>query len=270
MAAIVAGIPGAGAMEIVKACKNKGLTVAPFSVTKAQANEKLPDKVNIPDVGDVNIVSSDAEDAKSKLEATVKDLKDKGLVPVAIDAQANVSNANLYNSLSVPFVSPGSGDNAAEDTTAMKNSAMIGPYLSRELMAFDDMLSIFSKRHRGLFNNSSLAVLDDVYTPSILLNRPLFHRSMFDSFERLFDEDFFPDAIVKQDGEYVSGHAMTTYTVKDKATGSTVFEFKHALNDKPVAEAVADAAQFLGDRVATQSTERLPRVWPMTALLDSW
>ena len=267
IAAIISGLPGAGAVEIAKACKQKGQTVALLTLSKKQPNDKaLPDKVDVADIGSVQVIDADSADAKTKLESAIKDFKGKGLVPVAIDAQPNVSNAALYNSVGLGFVSSATGADVIKATEESKNNAIIGPYLSRDMMALDDMLDSFSRRHRGFFNNHALSVLDDLNTPSLLFNRPLFHRGLFDSFERLFDEELVPSKLVKQDDKFVSGKATTTYSVKDKSTGTATFEFKHAVGDKPIAEAVADAAQLLGDKINEQATAR---VWPMTSLLDA-
>jgi hypothetical protein len=246
-------------MAIAQACVARNLRVAEVSLGAQE------ESCSVPQVGEVLVVDASSKSGLQKFEDKIKMLKTEGFTPVAIDADPKTSYAEVLNKIGLPFVSSWMGEEVQNRTKSFRNSAIVGPFMSRDMLMLDDMLDAFSRRHRGFFNDHTLSVLDDATSTSLLFDRAGFHRTMFDSFERLMDQELDPEVVIKKDDKVVTGRATTTYALKGNATGTSSLEFKVSIGDQPVSEAVVDSAIMLANKVANM---RGPRVWPIGTLLE--
>jgi len=257
VAVFISQLQHEGAREILKACKNRGMRVAPVSLCEGQNQKVQCEGANVECIN-----ARDEQNAVKRLQEEVNKIKQSGMTPVAIDSDPRISFANIYNQVGLGFVTAQTGSEIQQQIQKSQNRAVIGPYVSREMLLLDDMLSSFSRRNRGLWNDYELVWNDwGTASPSFLLD-PSYHQRLLDSFSLLMDQELVPSMRTQQ---AQGGEAVARYQIKDRNTGTTTYEFHDTIGDKPVAEAVADAAGYLADQIATGMQ---PRIYQMHSLLD--
>jgi len=270
------GLPGAMGKEVAHACFKRGLKVAPFALT----GPNMPESVEVDGIGKIDLINAAAEGSKERFEKEVSTLKEKGQV-IAIDFThplAVNSNADLYNSIKLPFVmgtTGGDRDRLLQSTQSAKNHAVIAPNMCKQIVAFQAMFEFMEKNFPGSFDGYELSVTESHQKTKADTSGTA--KAVVKSLSVLTGKEFPEDSIKKVRGDeeskafgvpeqYIGGHAHHTYHL-ESADKTVVFVFKHNVNGRSTyAEGVADAAIFLAGKANSRNK---PKVYNMIDILKS-
>jgi len=263
------GLPGAMGVEVSTACLRRGLCLAEVALTG-------PDQVKQCEVkeGDqaVHVQLFGSENAADQ-KAAVERMKAKyGSRLVIIDfthPTAVNPNVEIYSSTQVPFVMGTTGGDREKLMKATQESntyAVIAPNMCKQIVAFQATMEKMAKEFPGAFGGYKMELMES--HQSTKQDTSGTAKDVVSSFNRLGVQPFTVDDIQKIRGpeeqvkmgvpeDSLTGHAWHTYTLTS-GDGSVQFEFKHNVcGRRTYAEGVADAVQFLAEKVLSGSKKRV-------------
>jgi len=262
------GLPGAMGHEVSQQCIRRGFTLAPVAMTgpgmpaDCEVTEGST-KVKVRLVG-----SGDAAGQRAALEEMKKAHGDKLVIIDFTHPTAVNPNANLYNSVGVPFVMGTTGGDRDALMKVTKESgvyAVIAPNMAKQIVALQATMATMARDYPGAFSGYTLEVTeshqktkaDTSGTAKAMVGsfNDLGVAYEVDQIKMLRDEKSQIEFGVPSSS--LNGHAFHTYTLSS-SDGSTEFQFKHNVAGRQIyAEGVADAVAFLASKVAERSEQKL-------------
>lgn len=264
------GLPGAMGHEVAAACLRRGFSLAPVALTGAGASTECEvvegsQKVKVELVS--NTVPEKQRSAVEKLQA------EHGTSLVIVDfthPSAVNPNAEIYTSLKVPFVmgtTGGDSNKLTKDTVDSETYAVIAPNMCKQIVAFQATMERMATDFPNAFGGYRLNVTESHQSTKAdtsgtakavvgSLNKlgvtPQFEVEHITKLRKTEDQQSFGVP-----AEALKGHAWHTYTLTS-GDGSVEFQFKHNVcGRRTYAEGVADAVEFLMDKVMSGSKKRL-------------
>ena len=279
IAVFVNGLPGAVSQEIAKACVRRGLKVAPIALT----GPNMPESIDIEGCGAIKLIDAGkTEEAKEALKNEKDSLEKEGYIVIAIDfthPDAVNPNADLYNSIDLPFVmgtTGGDREKLERSTQESKNHAVIAPNMCKQIVAFQAMFEYMEKNFPGAFSGYDLSVTESHQKTKADTSGTA--KAVVKSLSSLIGTSF-PEENIKRlrsdeeskafgvPDQYLTGHAHHTYHL-ESGDKTVVFEFKHNVNGRSTyGEGAVDAVLYLGNRVANPRNK--PKIYSMIDVLKS-
>jgi 4-hydroxy-tetrahydrodipicolinate reductase len=273
---IMSGLPGAMGNEVSKTLLRRGIALAEFGLT----GPNMPTTAQVENITVTLQDASNVEVAKTKLQQAREELEKKYNAVVVVDfthPSAVNSNADIYNSLSLPFVmgtTGGDRDKLMQTTKEAKNHAVIAPNMCKQIVAFQCMMDHMASKYPGSFSGYSLSVTESHQKTKADTSGTA--KAVVKSLSALTGTPFPEESIVKVRGdeeskafgvpqEFLTGHAHHTYHL-ESGDKSVVFEFKHNVNGRSTyTEGVADAVLFLAKKIVGKAK---PKIFNMIDILE--
>lgn len=241
------------------------------------------------DVDGVNVrlLAPDDDKIKEKLTEAINEFKTKGSngnasssstdsnrIVIAIDfthPTAVNKNADLFNSMQLPFVmgtTGGDREKLVEGTKSSNNFAVIAPNMCKQIVALQAMLERTAKEFPGCFKGYSLDIVESHQVGKADASGTA--KAIVTSFNSLRAPDkavtFDEIKMIREPSEQIKfgvpetalkGHAFHTYTLKS-SDDSVSFQFQHNVcGRRTYADGVADAVKFLASKISANSEKRL-------------
>lgn len=263
------GLPGAMGIEVSQACLRRGMGLA----EKALTGPGMPEECEVSS-GDkkikVQLVSPDSVDKQKSAIAEMQAKYGAGLIiidfthPTAVNA-----NAELYSAHQCSFVMGTTGGDRAKLQKVTEDSetyAVIAPNMCKQIVAFQATMEHMAKAFPNAFGGYKMELVESHQSTKADTSGTA--KAMVSSFNSLGVEPFSVDDIKKIRSaeeqksmgvpeEALQGHAWHTYTLTSR-DGSVKFEFQHNVCGRlTYAEGVADAVQFLAQKVMSKSKKRV-------------
>jgi 4-hydroxy-tetrahydrodipicolinate reductase len=261
------GLPGAMGVEVSQACIRRGFDLAPVALT----GPSMPKECDVEE-GDkkvhVKLVGPDGDQMKATAE--MKEKYGDGLVIIDFTHPTAVNpNSEIYTSQKVAFVMGTTGGDRAKLQKVTEDSetyAVIAPNMCKQIVAFQATMDSMAKNFPGAFGGYKMELVESHQSTKADTSGTA--KAVVGSFNALGVQTFNVDDIKKirqaeeqkamgVPEEHLTGHAWHTYTLTS-SDGSVKFEFQHNVNGRRTyAEGVADAVQFLANKIRTGSKKRL-------------
>lgn len=261
------GLPGAMGFEVSKACLRRGFDLAPVAFTGCPETE-----CEVEEGGKkitVKLVAPGG-DAQTKALAEMKSKYGKDLIIIDFTHPTAVNpNTDIYTSQQCPFVIGTTGGDRAKMMKVTEDSetyAVIAPNMCKQIVAFQATMENMAKTFPGAFGGYKMELVESHQSTKADTSGTA--KAMVSSFNSLGVQAFAVDDIKmirkteEQEAfgvpkEHFNGHAWHTYKLTS-SDGSVQFEFKHNVcGRRTYAEGVADAVQFLAQKVRAGSKKRL-------------
>lgn len=262
------GLPGAMGIEVSKACLRRGFGLAP----KGLAGKSAPAECAVEEDGKtvkVELVKAEG-DAHTKAVAEMQAKYGDGLIIIDFTHPSAVNpNTDIYAALKCPFVMGTTGGDRDKMNKVTEDSgtyAVIAPNMCKQIVAYQATMEHMSKTFPGAFGGYKMELVESHQSTKADTSGTA--KAMVSSFNGLGVQPFKVDDIQKirkpdeQEAfgvpqEHLTGHAWHTYTLTSK-DGSVLFQFKHNVcGRRTYGEGVADAVDFLAQKVRTGSKKRL-------------
>lgn len=262
------GLPGAMGVEVSKACLRRGFGLAPAAMTGAGQ----PAECVVEEAGQkitVKLVAGTEEQTKAVAEMQAR--YGSGLVIIDFTHPTAVNpNTDIYTAQKCPFVIGTTGGDRAKMMKVTEDSetyAVIAPNMCKQIVAFQATMEHMAKSFPGAFGGYKMELVESHQSTKADTSGTA--KAMVKSFNDLGVQHFDVENDIKMmrtkdehakfgvPEEYLNGHAWHTYTLTSQ-DGSVKFEFQHNVNGRRTyAEGVADAVQFLAEKIRTKSKKRL-------------
>lgn len=269
IAVMMNGLPGAMGHEVAAACLRRGFQLTPVALT----GPDCPAEVDVIE-GDhrvkVRLVAPEKADECKAAIAEMQAKYGKGLIIVDFTHPSAVNtNADLYSSAQSSFVMGTTGGDRAKLQKVTEDSstyAVIAPNMCKQIVAFQATMERMSSDFPGAFGGYKMSLVESHQSTKADTSGTA--KAMVSSFNKLGTEAFQVEDIQKirkpeeqtsigVPKEHLNGHAWHTYTLTSP-DGSVEFQFKHNVcGRRTYAEGVADAVQFLADKVMAGSKKRV-------------
>jgi hypothetical protein len=291
IAVIICGWPNDLALSTAKACVRRGYRMLPFGLA---LNDSKEDRVDISDIGTIELLKYCDSQAKTRLEEQVRLARLQQLFPMVVDTSEDTANLRRYQELRVPFVFESAdqdGDEyhrAVRETEHSRTFALISEKMDKRVAAVDSFWDEWARRFPGLFAesasqekqqnedsafqfackvsdekdfaaNKNKRLFDSV---SDLLNRDITSEDDEEQGRRSFIQQIGSTEEKEQHGmmhqyETKQEHINREYTLKN-SSGSAVFKFQQSVNGKyECAEGIADSVNFLAQRCQEMARPRV-------------
>jgi len=263
------GLPGAMGHEVSAACLRRGFGLAEVSLT----GPGMPAECTVSEVGQEIKVRLVAPDAAGAHKAAVAEMQAKygdGLVIIDFTHPTAVNpNADVYSAQKCPFVmgtTGGDREKLMKVTQESETYAVIAPNMCKQIVAFQATMERMAKDFPSAFGGYKMDLVESHQSGKADTSGTA--KAMVDYFNQLGVEPFSVDSIQKirepeeqkkfgVPEDHLSGHAWHTYSLTS-SDGSVQFQFKHNVcGRRTYAEGVADAVQFLAEKVRTGSKKRI-------------
>jgi len=263
------GLPGAMGHEVSAACLRRGFGLAEASLT----GHGMPPECTVSEAGQSIKVRLVSPGDGGEQRAAIAEMQAKyGSSLVIIDfthPTAVNPNADLYSAQRCPFVmgtTGGDREKLMKVTQDSETYAVIAPNMCKQIVAFQATMEKMAADFPSAFGGYQMELVESHQTTKADTSGTA--KAMVDSFNKLGVEPFSVDDIKKirdpeeqkkmgVPEEHLTGHAWHTYTLTS-SDGSVQFQFKHDVcGRRTYAEGVADAVQFLAEKVRTGSKKRI-------------
>jgi len=209
-------------------------------------------------------------DAQSKAVAEMQAKFGNALVVVDVTHPTAVNpNSDIYASQKCPFVMGTTGGDRAKLMKVTEDSqtyAVIAPNMCKQIVAYQATMEHMSKAFPGAFGGYKMELVESHQSTKADTSGTA--KAMVSSFNSLGVQTFGVQDIEKirkpeaqadfgVPAEHLNGHAWHTYKLTSK-DGTVEFQFKHNVNGRRTyGEGVADAVEFLAQKMKTGSKKRL-------------
>lgn len=263
------GLPGAMGHEVAAACLRRGFGLAPKALTGA----KMPAECEVKEgdqVVKVELVGSEDPARQKAATSEMQAMFGQGLIVVDFTHPTAVNpNVEIYAGNKCPFVmgtTGGDREKLMKVTTDTETYAVIAPNMCKQIVAFQATMEKMASDFPNAFGGYKMDLVESHQSTKADTSGTA--KDVVTSFNTLGVDPFSVDDIVKvREGkeqlkmgvpeEALNGHAWHTYTLTSK-DGSVQFQFKHNVNGRATyAEGVADAVQFLAEKIRTGSKKRI-------------
>lgn len=178
-------------------------------------------------------------------------------------------NTDIYTAQKCPFVIGTTGGDREKMMKVTEDSgtyAVIAPNMCKQIVAFQATMDHMAKSFPGCFGNYKMEVVESHQNGKADTSGTA--KAVVESMSSLGVQPFSVDDIKKirkpeeqevfgVPKEHFGGHAWHTYTLTS-SDGSVMFEFKHNVcGRRTYAEGVADAVEFLAQKIKTGSKKRI-------------
>lgn len=268
IAVMMNGLPGAMGVEVSQACLRRGLDLAPMALT----GPDMPADCEVVE-GDKKVAvklvgpGSTQKDAVAEMQAKYG----SGLIIVDFTHPTAVNpNVDIYTALKCPFVMGTTGGDRPKmmkDAEDRQTYAVIAPNMCKQIVAFQATMENMAKAYPGAFGGYKMELIESHQSTKADTSGTA--KAMVASFNGLGIKPEFKIADIEKirtedaqlaftvPKEHLAGHAYHTYRLTS-ADGSVQFEFKHNVNGRRTyAEGVADAVQFLTQKIQAKSEKRV-------------
>jgi len=228
-------------------------------------------EVNVGDkVVNVKLVGSEDPAAQKAAVSEMQAQYGKGLIVIDFTHPSAVnSNADIYAGSQCPFVmgtTGGDREKLMKVTNDSETYAVIAPNMCKQIVAFQATMEKMASDFPNAFGGYKMELTESHQSTKADTSGTA--KAVVASFNSLGVQPFAVDDIrkVRDPQEQASmgvpkdsltGHAWHTYTLTS-ADGSVQFQFKHNVNGRSTyAEGVADAVQFLAEKIKTGSKKRV-------------
>lgn len=262
------GLPGAMGQEVSQACIRRGMNLAPSALTGPNCPPEC-----VVEEGDkkitVKLVAPDGDNHLKALEE-MQEKFGKDLIIIDFTHPSAVNpNTDLYTKRKCPFVigtTGGDRDKMMKVTEDSETYAVIAPNMCKQIVAFQATMEHMAKSFPGAFGGYKMQLVESHQSTKADTSGTA--KAMVSAFNSLGVQSFSDGDIEKvrkaEDQkamgipeEHLNGHAWHTYTLTSQ-DGSVQFEFKHNVcGRRTYAEGVADAVQFLAQKIKTSSKKRI-------------
>mmetsp|Transcript_9479 Transcript_9479/g.29382 ORF Transcript_9479/g.29382 Transcript_9479/m.29382 type:complete len:286 (-) Transcript_9479:90-947(-) len=261
------GLPGAMGHEVSAACLRRGFGLAPVALT----GPGMPSDCAVTEGSqtvNVRLVTA-AEDQRAAVAAMQAQFG-KGLVIIDFTHPSAVNpNVDIYTAQKCPFVIGTTGGDRAKMMKVTEESgtyAVVAPNMCKQIVAFQATMDKMATDFPNAFAGYKMELVESHQSTKADTSGTA--KAMVESFNQLGVEPFSVEDIKKVrdpaqqqemgvPAEHVNGHAWHTYTLTS-GDGSVQFQFKHNVcGRRTYAEGVADAVQFLAEKVQTGSKKRI-------------
>jgi len=264
---MMSGLPGAMGHEVSQACMRRGFTLAP----KALTGPGMSGECEVSEGDTVVTVRMEEEPEKQKEAVAEMQAKyGKSLIMIDFTHPSAVNpNAEIYSGKKCPFVMGTTGGDRAKLMKVTEDSetyAVIAPNMCKQIVAFQATMENMASSFPNAFGGYKMELAESHQHTKADTSGTA--KAMVSSFNALGVQPFAVDDIKKVRGaedsvafgvprDHLMGHAFHTYTLRSP-DGSVQFEFKHNVcGRRTYAEGVADAVQFLADKVQSGSKKRI-------------
>eukprot|EP00928_Gymnodinium_smaydae_P054539 TRINITY_DN38292_c0_g1_i1.p1 TRINITY_DN38292_c0_g1~~TRINITY_DN38292_c0_g1_i1.p1 ORF type:complete len:308 (-),score=75.09 TRINITY_DN38292_c0_g1_i1:8-829(-) len=257
--------------ECAAACLRRGFTLAPKSLAGARSGALKRCTVEAAGKSvEVELVGPDSEGTQAKAVAEMKAKYGAGLIVVDVTHPTAVNpNSDIYAGQKSPFVMATTGgdrEKLMKVTTDSETYAVIAPNMCKQIVAFQATMEHMAKTFPGAFGGYKLDVTETHQSTKADTSGTA--KAVVAALNGLGVEPFSEKDITKVRDQKeqlamgvpkdaLEGHAWHTYTLTSK-DGTVRFQFKHDVCGRATyGEGVADAVQFLADKIATGSKKRI-------------
>jgi len=262
------GLPGAMGIEVGRACLRRGFGLAPSALT----GPGMPAEC-IVEEGDTKIsvqLVGPNGDAQTKTIAEMQAKYGAGLIVIDFThPTAVMPNMEIYTAQKSSFVIGTTGGDRSKMLQMTEDSetyAVIAPNMCKQIVAFQATMEHMAKAYPGAFGGYKMELVESHQSTKADTSGTA--KAMVSSFNDLGVQTFGVDDIQmirkpdEQEAfgvpkEHIDGHAWHTYALTSQ-DGSVQFEFKHNVcGRRTYAEGVADAVQFLAQKIRIGSKKRV-------------
>lgn len=263
------GLPGAMGHEVAAACLRRGFGLAEVSMT----GPGMPADCTVSEAGQdikVRLVSPSSDGEQKKAIADMQAKHGAGLVIIDFTHPTAVNpNSDLYAAQRCPFVmgtTGGDREKLMKVTQDSETYAVIAPNMCKQIVAFQATMEKMASDFPNAFGGYKMELVESHQSSKADTSGTA--KAVVGSFNQLGVEPFSVDSIQKVRDpeeqkkmgvpeEHLGGHAWHTYSLTS-SDGSVQFQFKHNVcGRRTYAEGVADAVQFLADKIKSGSKKRI-------------
>jgi len=263
------GLPGAMGHEVSAACLRRGFGLTEVSLT----GPGMPAECTVEESGTsakVRLIAPDTPGAQTAAVAEMQAKYGDSLVVIDFTHPSAVNpNADIYAERKCPFVMGTTGGDRAKLMKVTEDSetyAVIAPNMCKQIVAFQATMERMARDFPNAFGGYKMDLVESHQSSKADTSGTA--KAMVSSFSGLGVQPFTVEDIrkvrepaqQKEFGvpeEHLGGHAWHTYTLTS-SDGSVQFQFKHNVcGRRTYAEGVADAVQFLAEKVRTGSKKRI-------------
>eukprot|EP00408_Alexandrium_pacificum_P025741 CAMPEP_0171196590 /NCGR_PEP_ID=MMETSP0790-20130122/21981_1 /TAXON_ID=2925 /ORGANISM="Alexandrium catenella, Strain OF101" /LENGTH=279 /DNA_ID=CAMNT_0011661819 /DNA_START=15 /DNA_END=854 /DNA_ORIENTATION=- len=263
------GLPGAMGHEVSAACLRRGFGLAEVSLT----GPGMPTECTVSEAGQAIKVRLVSPGTGGEQKAALAEMQAKygaGLVIIDFTHPTAVNpNSEIYTAQKCPFVmgtTGGDRDKLMKVTTDSETYAVIAPNMCKQIVAFQATMEKMASDFPSAFGGYKMELVESHQSSKADTSGTA--KAVVDSFNKLGVDPFSVESIQKVRDpeeqkkmgvpeEHLGGHAWHTYSLTS-SDGSVQFQFKHNVcGRRTYAEGVADAVQFLAEKVRTGSKKRI-------------
>jgi len=262
------GLPGAMGDEVSRACLRRGFGLATNAMTGPGMGAECTVEEGDKKVA-VKLVGPDGDQLKAVTQMQAE--HGAGLIIIDFTHPTAVNpNVEIYTKAKCPFVMGTTGGDRAKvekDTVDSETYAVIAPNMCKQIVAFQATMEHMSKQFPGAFGGYKMELVESHQSTKADTSGTA--KDVVKSFNGLGVQPFSASDDIQKvrkvedqlamgiPKDHLNGHAWHTYTLTS-SDGSVQFEFKHNVNGRRTyAEGVADAVQFLAEKIKQGSKKRL-------------
>jgi len=268
---MISGLPGAMGHEVSQACIRRGMGLAEVALT----GPGFAGDCEVKESGKtfkVKMVGPEtAGDQKTAIEQMMAKYG-KGLVMIDFTHPTAVNpNTELYGATKLSYIMGTTGGDRDKMMKVAEESggySVIAPNMSKQIVAFQATMEKMASDFPGAFGGYKMDLVESHQSTKADTSGTAV--KMVGYFNQLGVEPTFQKEDIKMlrapeeqkafgvpEEHLASGHAWHTYTLTS-SDGSVQFQFKHNVcGRRTYGEGVADAVQFLADKVIAGSKKRV-------------
>lgn len=256
-------------METGAACLRRGIVVAEVALTGSSGVDSCAVGEEGEEKRNVQLIGRQDPEGQRQAVAGMQAKYGSRLIIVDVTHPSAVNaNSELYAEKQCPFVMGTTGGDRAKLMKVTEESetfAVIAPNMCKQIVAFQATMERMARDFPGAFGGYDMSLVESHQSTKADTSGTA--KALVASFNKLGVNKFDVEDIQKIRNpeaqkdlgvpeEALRGHAWHTYTLTS-SDGSVKFQFQHNVCGRSTyAEGVADAVEFLAEKIVTGSRKR--------------